>query len=88
VDALAGVESRQRLAAGVNEELVRNACAMSYGKSVQNVTGNRVFRQTVMNKVRESHVPLSLGLPAPAQAVSLPARSGKVTPLFNALRPF
>ena len=57
VDALAGVESRQRLAAGVNEELVRNACAMSYGKSVQNVTGNRVSRQTVMNKVRESHVP-------------------------------
>lgn len=57
VDALAGVESRQRLAAGVNEELVRNACAMSYGKSVQNVTGNRVSRQTVMNKVRESYVP-------------------------------
>ncbi|MBP5718797.1 MAG: ISLre2 family transposase [Abditibacteriota bacterium] len=57
VDAIAGVESRQRLAAGVNEELVRNACAMSYGKSVQNVTGNRVSRQTVMNKVRESHVP-------------------------------
>ena len=57
VDALAGVESRQRLAAGVNEELVKNACAMSYGKSVQNVTGNRVSRQTVMNKVRESHVP-------------------------------
>ena len=56
VDAIAGVESRQRLAAGVNEELVRNACAMSYGKSVQNVTGNRVSRQTVMNKVRESHV--------------------------------
>ena len=57
VDAIAGVESRQRLAAGVNEELVRNACAMSYEKSVQNVTGNRVSRQTVMNKVRESHVP-------------------------------
>ena len=57
VDAIADVESRQRLAAGVNEELVRNACAMSYGKSVQNVTGNRVSRQTVMNKVRESHVP-------------------------------
>ena len=32
--------------------------------------------------------PFSLGLPDPAQAVSLPARSGKVTPLFNALRPF
>ena len=57
VDAIAGVESRQRLAAGVNEELVRNACVMSYGKSTQNVTGNRVSRQTVMNKVRESHVP-------------------------------
>ena len=57
VDAIAGVESRQRLAAGVNEELVRNACAMSYAKSVQNVTGNRVSRQTVLNKVRESHVP-------------------------------
>lgn len=57
VDAIAGVESRQRLAAGVNEELVRNARAMSYGKSVQNVTGNRVSRQTVMNKIRESHVP-------------------------------
>ena len=57
VDAIAGVESRQRLADGVNEELVKNACAMSYGKSVQNVTGNRVSRQTVMNKVRESHVP-------------------------------
>ena len=32
--------------------------------------------------------PFSLGLPDPAQAVSLPARSGKVTPLFNALRSF
>ena len=32
-------------------------------------------------------VPFSPGLPDPAQAVSLPARSGKVTPLFNALRP-
>ena len=60
VDAIAGVESRQRLAAGVNEELVKNACAMSYGKSVQNVTGNQVSRQTVMNKVRESHVPPTL----------------------------
>ena len=57
VDAIAGVESRRRLATGVNEELVKNACAMSYGKSVQNATGNRVSRQTVMNKVRESHVP-------------------------------
>ena len=51
------MESRQRPATGVNEELVRNACAMSYGKSVQNVTGNRVSRQTVMNRVRESRVP-------------------------------
>ena len=32
--------------------------------------------------------PFFLGLPDPAQAVSLPSRSGKVTPLFNALRPF
>ena len=56
-DAIAGVESRQRLASGVNEELVKNACAMSYGKSAQLATGNRVSRQTVLNKVRESHVP-------------------------------
>ena len=57
VDAIVGVESRQRVASGVNEELVQNACAMSYGKSAQLATGNRVSRQTVMNKVRESHVP-------------------------------
>ena len=39
-------------------------------------------------KSKKRNVPFSLGLPDPAQAVSLPARSGKVTPLFNALRPF
>ena len=53
VDAVAGVKSRRRLAAGVNEELVRNACAMS---CIRIVTGNRVSRQTVTNRLRESHV--------------------------------
>ena len=33
-------------------------------------------------------IPFSLGLPHPDLALSLPARSGMVTPLFNALRPF
>lgn len=33
-------------------------------------------------------IPFSLGLPHPDLAVSLPAKYGKVTPLFNALRPF
>ena len=39
-------------------------------------------------KKKKKTVPFSLGLPDPDRAVSLPARSGKVTPLFNALRPF
>ena len=39
-------------------------------------------------KKEKKTVPFSLGLPDPDRAVSLPARSGKVTPLFNALRPF
>ena len=64
IDAIAGVESRQRIAGGVNEELVKNACVMSYGKSAQNVTGNHVSRQTVLNKMRESYVP-----PTPEQTL-------------------
>ena len=39
-------------------------------------------------KKKNKTVPFSLGLPDPDRAVSLPARSGKITPLFNALRPF
>jgi len=39
-------------------------------------------------KKKKKTAPFSLGLPDPDRAVSLPARSGKVTPLFNALRPF
>ena len=39
-------------------------------------------------KRKKKTAPFSLGLPDPDRAVSLPARSGKVTPLFNALRPF
>lgn len=37
---------------------------------------------------RRKIVPFSLGLPHPDLAVSLPGATGKVTPLFNALRPF
>lgn len=39
-------------------------------------------------KKKNKTIPFSLGLPDPDRAVSLPARSGKVTPLFHALRPF
>ena len=40
-----------------NLSVEEQARVLQYGKSVQNVTGNRVSRQTVMNKVRESHIP-------------------------------
>ena len=39
-------------------------------------------------KKKNKTVPFSLGLPDPDRALSLPARSGKVTPLFHALCPF
>ena len=39
-------------------------------------------------KRKKKTTPFSLGLPDPDRALSLPARSGKVTPLFNALRSF
>lgn len=38
--------------------------------------------------VRSKRVPFALGLPDPDHAVSLPARAGRVTPLFTVLRPF
>ena len=44
--------------------------------------------KSAKRKKKRKTVPFSLGLPDPDRAVSLPARSGKVTPLFNALRPF
>ena len=44
--------------------------------------------KSAKRKKKKKTVPFSLGLPDPDRAVSLPARSGKVTPLFNALRPF
>ncbi len=51
-------------------------------------------RQTVvpLRKLLQPHgckvVEFPLGLADPDTAVSLPGRTGKVTPLFNALRPF
>ena len=93
IDIAAGVEPYQRLSDGVSEALVEASRSVSYAKSAQ----GQVSAQSVMRKIRECPVPdtpetedkpISLGPPDPDRALSLPARSGKVTPLFNALRPF
>ena len=49
---------------------------------------SKVSPKTAKRKKKRKTALFSLGLPDPDRAVSLPARSGKVTPLFNALRPF
>ena len=59
VDALAGVEAYERVSGGVSLDLVETALAMSYAKSSQTVTGGKISRQTVMNKIRQSSVPAS-----------------------------
>lgn len=41
-----------------------------------------------LRSVKKRFLPNTLGLADPDNAVSLPSRSNKVTPLFNALRPF
>ena len=94
VDAIAGVDSRQRLAAGVNEELVKNACAMSYEKSARTATGNHVSRQTVMNKIRECSVPdtpeaekkpkpATLHIDADEDHITLRGRKKAIVPLVS-----
>ena len=59
VDTLAGVDAYERVSGGVSLDLVESAIAMSYAKSSQVVTGGKVSRQTVMNKIRQSSVPAS-----------------------------
>ena len=44
--------------------------------------------KSAKRKKKRKTAPFSPGLPDPDRAVSLPARSGRVTPLFNPLRPF
>ena len=57
VDAVVGLEPYQRISSGVSQTLVETCCKMSCGKSSEVVTGGRVSRQTVMQKVRQSVVP-------------------------------
>ena len=57
VDAVVGLELYQRVSGGVGQALVETCCKMSYGKSSEVVTGGRVSRQTVMQKIRQSTVP-------------------------------
>ncbi len=57
VDAVVGLEPYQRVSGGVGQALVETCCKMSYGKSSEVVTGGRVSRQTVMQKIRQSAVP-------------------------------
>lgn len=59
VDELADVDRYERISGGVSLDLVETAIAMSYAKSSQTVTGGKVSRQTVMNKLRQSSVPAS-----------------------------
>lgn len=59
VDALAGVDAYERVSGGVGLDLVETAVTMSYAKSSQTVTGGKISRQTVMNKIRQSSVPVS-----------------------------
>lgn len=59
VDTLAGVDAYERVSGGVSLDLVETAMEMSYAKSSQTVTGGKVSRQTVMNKIRQSSVPVS-----------------------------
>lgn len=58
------------------------ACAADY----QVQTGHKPDIET--HNTKRKVVPFSLGLPHPELAVRLPGRTGKVTPLFHALRPF
>lgn len=57
VDAVVGLEPYQRVSGGVGLALVETCRKMSYSKSSEVVTGGRVSRQTVMQKVRQSAVP-------------------------------
>lgn len=54
IDAVAGLESYQRVSSGVVLGLVEAAREMSYAKASRVVTGGQVSKQTVMRKIREA----------------------------------
>lgn len=58
VDALAGVDAYERVSGGVSLDLIEASLTMSYAKSSQMVTGGKISRQTVLNKIRQSAVPV------------------------------
>ena len=93
VDAVVGLEPYQRVSGGVGRALVETCCKMSYGKSSEVVTGGRVSRQTVMQKVRQSAVPepvaterrhvVALHIDADEDHVTMVGGKNSIVPLVN-----
>ncbi len=67
---------------------------LNYPEREKTIREAHESKQTVepLRKLLQPHkckvIEFPLGLADPEAAVSLPGRTGKVTPLFNALRPF
>ncbi len=57
LDVIAGIEGYERISGGTSEALVKAAIRNSYEASSREVTGGKVSKQTVMNRIRESEVP-------------------------------
>lgn len=93
VDAVVGLEPYQRVSSGVSNALVETSCKMSYGKSSEVVTGGRVSRQTVMQKIRQSVVPetpavarkhvAALHIDADEDHVTMAGGKNSIVPLVN-----
>ena len=52
VDRLAGVDAYERISDGVGLALVETSCKVSYERASEYITGGRISKQTVMNKIR------------------------------------
>ena len=62
IDEIAGVKAYDRLSEGCSAALVDSACHESYELSSKEVTNSQVSKQTVMNKIRKTRVPVMKGL--------------------------
>lgn len=73
------------LASGAERVFLERGCGTAQETST---TPSAQPSQSRLRRSPHRAVPFSLGLPHPDLSVTLPAKSGKVTPLYIALRPF
>jgi hypothetical protein len=94
LDQILDVDPYERVDAGVSAKLINTAANLSYGRSTDIVTGGRISRQTVRNKIMESgevatlptrseNTPASLHIFADEDHVSLQDGNGAIVPLVT-----